>query len=283
MNEVETCPISLEPLAGVIGLTVLGSAYHLEPLRLWLSDPDHDTDPLTGEWLPSKVIVQHDLGNDPDMWKRLRDRRLDLRNSTFLWTDRRSYAVDAEVQAQIRTCAQFAQDHFYAEPLWQEYEHHVCGLLNHLCQYMSDLDEVQALRRWQAYYLAHLTNVVKVSIPEFPADNFFVGVRVGQHIDFEKPFSFKGWCFNGADFRGLTCFAGFPECKFICADLRGARFIKSDFSGERVNFTGALVNPQTLFAVCEIEREATWRKLETLEDKIAEFRHRGLGQLAKIM
>lgn len=292
MNEEQgscawTCPISLEPLAGLIGLTVLGSACQLEALHVWLSE--HDTDPITGERLPSKFIVRHNLEtyggpveSERDKWARLRDRQQHLRRSTNLWTMRRDYSVDPELQARIRTCAQFAQEHFYQEPLWKEYEDHVCGLLKHCPLYMVDLQEVDALRAWRTYYLRHLASVIPVPIPIFPADNFFVGVRVSHHVLVSKP-NFKGWHFNGADFRGVSCSAGFPQCKFICADLRGTRFVAADFSGEHVNFTGALVNDQTTFAACDIEKEATWTPLTRLEDKAEEFHRRGVGPLAQIL
>lgn len=230
------CPITTEPIEEM-GMTCAGSVYEFDAITEWLED--HNTDPLTGECLPTtrvKVIEKR-------LWNMLDELKRQTRSNTKKWY--RSVSFEKNSLKKLARIEDIYKKMDEMSDSWVRYR------------------KVKRLQ-FEAGKVPYLSPFGDVDIDEYDLVVRPKGTgKEFQFIDLSNLEAeskiYKCAHFDMADLSNSTFIdCDFSRATFMGANLEGIQFISCRFIGEEVNFMEAKVDHRTKFIGCRVEQLDRW-------------------------
>jgi Pentapeptide repeats (9 copies) len=204
------CPITQEPIK-VAGILCSGSFFEYDAISNWLHD--HNSDPLTNLYLPTKFVVKFTNLNY------LKVKANDIRQSTKVWCKGIYFEDDFKFYSDKLINLKTQRDIVYALPEYQTFE-----------QSMHDNKTLNALTS-QAYYRQGKPIIVTEGRPvNTGIDAQFLRLKNMTYENLMcKNSSFDLCQFTDCVF--INC--NFSDCSFLGATFNNVKFIQCSFLGGR--------------------------------------------------
>lgn len=268
------CPVSLDVASSPV-MTVLGNVYDRSSIEAWLST--RSTDPLTGEQLPCKTLIDVDttlIQSEEALHAECKARR----RATGMWFPGVELKAKSEQKLRVLSTKYEPTLPVWSSPAWREHN----AFKRQMFGSDDEPDQWSEVIHLKAEDLE--TKFDQACPVPRPANTGWGYQFVNLSFRHLCGWSRKGLSFMGADLSHST-FEGcsFARCDFTGANLQGTTFLECVFWGEQVGFLNARTDTDTTFARCQVEGLVSWKMHEQVKDVKAALSLRLLSAPSRVL